>query len=140
MPLPPFALAHRALVPLEREPLEVAQQLVLPARDVPGRIRVVDPQQRPVAERARGHRAERVADVERARRAGSEPGAPHGAESSVRPGTWSPPRKNDRELNGTETSGAIVTRRSVVVLFCQYCVAMFTLSPAVGSSTAVTSP
>ena len=67
VPLAPLALAHRAFVPLEPEPLEVAQQLLLAAGDVAGRVGVVDPQQQPVAERTVGDRAEGVADVQRAR-------------------------------------------------------------------------
>ena len=77
----PLALAHRALVPLEPEPLEVAEDLLLPARHVARRIGVVDPQQHPVAEAAVGDRAERVADVERARRARSEAHPLHRAAS-----------------------------------------------------------
>ena len=82
--LAPLALAHRAFVPIEPEPREVAQQLLLAAGHVASRVGVVDPQQQPVGERPRRDRAERVADVERPGRAGSEACAPHGAESSDR--------------------------------------------------------
>ena len=61
--LAPLALAHRALVPGNAEPLEVAEQLLLAAGDVARRVGVVYPQQHPVAEGAVGDRAERVADV-----------------------------------------------------------------------------
>ena len=45
VPFSPLALAHRPFVPGEPEPLEVAQQRLLPARHVARRIGVVDPQQ-----------------------------------------------------------------------------------------------
>jgi hypothetical protein len=72
VPLAPLALANRAVVPREPEPLEVAQQLLLPAGQIASRVGVVDPQQRPPAQRAVRDRAERVANVQGARRARSE--------------------------------------------------------------------
>ena len=80
---PPLALAHRPLVPLDSEPLEVAQQLLLTAGHVARRVGVVDPEQQPVAEAAVGDRAERVPDVQRAGRAGSEADLLHGVASVV---------------------------------------------------------
>ena len=74
-----LARAHRSLVPLHAEPLEVADDRLLAAGHVPGRIGVVDPQQQPVAERAVRDGAERVPDVERAGRAGREANAFHDA-------------------------------------------------------------
>ncbi len=41
----PLALANRALVPGEAEPLEIAEDRLLPARDVPRRVGVVDAQE-----------------------------------------------------------------------------------------------
>ena len=69
VPLGALALQHRAFVPRDPEPLEVAQDRLLPAGDVARGIGVVDPQQHPVAEPAVRDRAQRVAEVERARRA-----------------------------------------------------------------------
>ena len=60
----PLALAHRPIVPREPEPLKVADDLLLPARHVPLRIGVVDPEQHPVAEAAVGDGAEGVTDVQ----------------------------------------------------------------------------
>ena len=77
VPRAALALTHRPLVPREPEPLEVAQQILLPARHVAGRVGVVDPEQQPVAERAVGDGAERVAHVQRAGRARGEPDARH---------------------------------------------------------------
>jgi hypothetical protein len=54
VPLAPVALPHRPLVPVDPEPLQVAQQLVLAAGHVAGRVGVVYPQQHPVAERPVG--------------------------------------------------------------------------------------
>ena len=45
MAFPPLALPHRTLVPLDPEPLEVAQQFLLTARHVARRVGVVDPDQ-----------------------------------------------------------------------------------------------
>ena len=75
----PLALADRPLVPGEAEPLEVAEDRLLPAPDVARRVGVVDPQQHPVALAAIDDGAEGVPDVERARRAGREPDAFHPA-------------------------------------------------------------
>jgi hypothetical protein len=63
-----LALAHGTLVPLEPQPLEIADDLLLPTGDVAGGVGVVDSQQHPVAETPVGDGAESVADVERARR------------------------------------------------------------------------
>jgi A/G-specific adenine glycosylase len=73
----PIALSHRPFVPVEAEPLEVADDLVLAAGDVSLRIGVVDPEEHPVAERAVGDRAEGVPDVERSRWAWSEADSLH---------------------------------------------------------------
>jgi A/G-specific adenine glycosylase len=73
----PFALSHGSLVPSEPEPLEVADDLLLAARDVSLRIGVVDPEEHPVAERAVGDGAEGVPDVERPGRAWSETDSLH---------------------------------------------------------------
>ena len=74
VPVGALALAHRPLVPRDPEPLEVGEDRLLPARDVARRIGVVDPQQQPARRRRAPvrDRAERVADVERARRARCE--------------------------------------------------------------------
>ena len=69
VPVGALALAHRPFVPRDAEPLEVGDDRLLPARDVARRIGVVDAQEHPVAEPPVRDRAERVADVERARRA-----------------------------------------------------------------------
>ena len=74
-----LALAHRPLVPRDAEPLEVGDDRLLPALDVPRRIGVVDAEKHPVAEAAVRDRAERVADVKRARRTGSEANPNHAA-------------------------------------------------------------
>jgi hypothetical protein len=72
VPRSPLALAGRAFVPREPEPVEVFEQRLFPTRDVAGGVGVVDPQQQPVAERAVRDGAERVAHVQRAGRARSE--------------------------------------------------------------------
>ena len=59
------ALVDRALVRRDAEPLEVAQDLFLPAGDVAGGIRVVDAQEHPVAEIAVGDGAQGVPDMQR---------------------------------------------------------------------------
>src|SRR5262249_35716871 len=69
MPVRAVALAYRTLVPLDAQPAEVADDLLLPAGKVARGIRVVDPQEHPVAEVPVGDGAEGVADVERAGRA-----------------------------------------------------------------------
>src|SRR5207244_12137398 len=68
----PLALSHWALVPLEAQPLQVADDLLLASWEVPLGIRVVDPQQHPVAEAAVRDGAERVPDVKRTGRARGE--------------------------------------------------------------------
>src|SRR5262249_58568058 len=78
VPLRALALAHRSLVPLEPEPAEVADDLLLPTGHVPGGVGVVDSQQHPVPESPVRDRAEGVADVERAGRAGGETDPFHG--------------------------------------------------------------
>ena len=59
-----LALAHRALVPLEPEPLQVPDDLLLAPREVPSRIRVVDAEQHPVAQLPVCDGAEGVPDVQ----------------------------------------------------------------------------
>ena len=71
------ALPHRSLVPGDPEPGQVAEHALLAAGHVPRRVGVVDAQQQPVAEPAVRDRAERVADVQRARRARREPDPCH---------------------------------------------------------------
>ena len=68
----PRALPDGSLLPADPKPLQIAEDRLLAARDVPLRIGVVDAQQEPVAERPVGDGAEGVADVNRARRARSE--------------------------------------------------------------------
>ena len=71
-----LALPHRPFVPGDAQPLEVADDLTLAVLDGARRIRVVDPEQEPVAERAVGRGGQRIADVKRARGArASERGA-----------------------------------------------------------------
>ena len=79
----PFTLAHRPLVPLDAEPLEIGSDRLLAARDVARRVRVVDSQQEPVAEVAVRDGAQRVADVERPGRARCEAHSGHGASLEV---------------------------------------------------------
>ena len=79
MPVCALALAHRPFVPRDAEPLEVGDDRLLAARDVARGIGVVDAEKHPVAEPPVRDRAERVADVERARRARSEADANHAA-------------------------------------------------------------
>ena len=67
-----IALPDRPVVPDDPEPLEVRHELLLPARHVPGRIGVVDPQQHPVAAPPVGDGREGAADVQRAGRARGE--------------------------------------------------------------------
>src|SRR5438034_8361365 len=62
------ALAHRSLVPVDPEPAEIVEDRLLAPLDVASRVGVVDPQQEGAAEVAVDDRAERIADVERARR------------------------------------------------------------------------
>ncbi len=68
----PLALPDRPFVPFDPEPAEVVEDRLFAAGQVPCRIGVVDPQQHRPAEVAVRDRAESVADVERARRAGGE--------------------------------------------------------------------
>ena len=72
-----LALADRALVPVDAEPLEVAEDLLLAAGNVARRIGVVDAQEHPVAEVPVCDSAERVPDVEGTRGARCEPDALH---------------------------------------------------------------
>ena len=73
----PLALADRAVLPGEPEPLEVADDLLFSARHVSLRIGVVDPEQHPVAETAVGDGAEGVTDVQGAGRTGCEADSLH---------------------------------------------------------------
>src|SRR5439155_22743 len=98
------ALPQRPLVPADPEPLEIGDDRLEAALDVPRRIRVVDPQQQPalalVGKAAVRDRAERVAEVQRARRARREAHVDHRASlglSSARDGILarnsSPPKR-----------------------------------------------
>ena len=78
-----LALPDRAFVPGDAEPLEVAQDLLLPAGNVPRSVRVVDPQQEPIAEITVCDSAERVADVERPGRARCKANPLHANESTL---------------------------------------------------------
>src|SRR6266545_1981281 len=73
-----LALPDRAFFPRQPQPLEIADDLLLTAWNVPLRIRVVDPEQHPVAQPSVRDGAERVPDVKRAGGAGSEADAGHG--------------------------------------------------------------
>ena len=81
--LSPRALADGAVVPRHTEPAQVVEHALLPARDIPPGIGVVDPQQQPVAEIPVGNGAERVPDVQRAGRAGCEADPIHAADRSA---------------------------------------------------------
>jgi hypothetical protein len=70
-----LALAHWTVVPRDPEPAQVLDDRLLPARDVPRRVRVVEAQQQPVADATVRDRAQGIADVQRARRARREPDA-----------------------------------------------------------------
>ena len=72
VPLGAVALPHRALVPVDPEPLEVPQDRFLPALEISRGVRVVDPKQHPVAKAAVCDGTQRVAEMERARRARRE--------------------------------------------------------------------
>ena len=72
VPVGAVALPHGPLVPLDPEPAQVVEDRLLAAGHVASRIGVVDPQQHRAAKVAVGDRAERISDVERARRARSE--------------------------------------------------------------------
>src|SRR5207245_10641326 len=67
----------RAPGPPQAAPLEPPEDGRLPAGPVPRRLRVVDPEQHPVADGAVRDGAEGVPDMQRARRAGSESHALH---------------------------------------------------------------
>src|SRR5207253_1234675 len=73
----PLALPHRPFVPFEPEPLEVVDDLRLPAGNVARGVRVVDPEQHPVAEAPVGDGAESVPDVQGTGRAGCETDSGH---------------------------------------------------------------
>ena len=92
----PLALADRPLLPRQTEPLEVADDLLLPARHVSLRICVVDPQEHPVPEPAVGDGAEGVTDVQGSGRARCETDSLH-LHSSLRAEptepTGPPPRR-----------------------------------------------
>jgi len=83
VPVESLALPYRPFVPRDSEPVEVAENRLLAPLDVPRRIGVVDSEQHPVARAPVDDRAERVANVERARRARSEAHANHGIQSNV---------------------------------------------------------
>ena len=85
VPVGALALPHRPLVPRHPEPLEVGDDSVLSARDIACGIGVVDAQEHPVAEPPVRDRAERVADVERARRARRKTDSRHAPSVRVRP-------------------------------------------------------
>src|SRR3954468_4844327 len=72
MPVRTLALPHRAFVPLELEPLQVADDVVFAAGHVPARVGVVDAQQHPVAQVPVRNGAEGVPDVQRTGGARSE--------------------------------------------------------------------
>ena len=92
----PLALAERALVPGDVEPREVAEDRLLPTRDVARRVGVVDPQEEVIALSAVDDRAERVADMERTGRAGSEADTLHRVRSSRARRTGAVPRRAPR--------------------------------------------
>jgi hypothetical protein len=85
LPVPEEALAlpHGPLVPAQAEPLEVRDDRLGAALDVPGRVGVVDPEEQRAAPLVREptirDRAQRAAEVQRARRARSEADADHAA-------------------------------------------------------------
>ena len=73
----PLALAHGPLVPANLQPSEVAQDRVLAARQVAGRVGVIDPQEQMTALAPVDDRAQPVTDVKRAGWAGREAHALH---------------------------------------------------------------
>ena len=81
MPHEALALQQRALVPADAEPLEVGDDRLGAARDVPGRVGVVDPQQERAAalvgEVPVRDGAERAAEMQRPGRARREAHADH---------------------------------------------------------------
>ena len=77
VPLRPVALPHGPLVPGDPEPFQVLQDRVLPTRNVPRRIGVVDPKEHPLAQVPIRDRAERVAEMERPRRTRREADSGH---------------------------------------------------------------
>ncbi len=86
----PLALPDRPLVPRDPEPLEIAEDRLLAARDVARSVGVVDPQQHPVAQPAVSDRAQGIAEVERARRARRKTDSDrHASSVRFRP-RWSP--------------------------------------------------
>jgi hypothetical protein len=68
----PLALTHRALVPRDLEPLEIAKDRFFSARNVACRIGVVDPEQQVFPFAPVDDRTEGVADMQRAGGAGRE--------------------------------------------------------------------
>ncbi len=99
VPLRALALPHRPVVPGDPEPLEIPQDRLLAAGDVARGIGVVDPEEHPVPKPPVRDRAERVAEMKRARRARRETDSDHRGESKLRPGPevlapkGSPPRR-----------------------------------------------
>ena len=85
VPLHPSALTHRPLVPADPEPFEVGDDPLLRSRHLALDVRVVDPQQEPVAAPAIRDGRERTAEMKRAGRAGGE------ASSDGHPANLPPP-------------------------------------------------
>src|SRR5581483_3984591 len=102
-----LALPHRAGVPFDPEPAQIVEDRLLAAGDVPRGVRVVDPQQQPVAEPPVGDGAQRVADVQRPGRARGEPDADHqsaAATSSNRSTYCREPRPGTRRAAAVQTT------------------------------------
>ena len=85
MALRALALTHGPLVPGKPEPFQIPHDRLLPAGDVARGIGVVDPEQHPVAKPPVRDRAQRVADVKRARRARRKADSDHRASVSGAP-------------------------------------------------------
>ena len=64
VPVRAFALANRAVVPCDSDPVEVGEDLLDGALDLPGAVGVVDPEQKPVAPAPVRHGGQGAAEME----------------------------------------------------------------------------
>ena len=64
VPVRTFALANRSVVPGDSDPVEVGEDLLDGALDLPGAVGVVDPEQEPVAPAPVRHGGQGAAEME----------------------------------------------------------------------------
>src|SRR6266545_2100995 len=105
-----LALPHGPFVPGQPQPPEVVNDLLLPARDVPRRVGVVDAKQHPVAQPAVRDGTQGVPDMERAGWAGCETNSGH-LRPSLESARWKRPcSPGSRSTAGISLGGGLATR------------------------------